>query len=135
MEPGDAFGSSMPNSSNTPLPGLTGQWGEITPWCRGASCGVTGTFTAINPSLGPTPRVALRFYLSDDAVLDDADLLIDDMAVKPLDMNESQVRTLHVVLPLNVDAAGRFVIAFVDADDVVAESNEANNIVASPPID
>jgi hypothetical protein len=26
MEPGDAFGSSMPNSSNTPLPGLTGQW-------------------------------------------------------------------------------------------------------------
>jgi hypothetical protein len=96
---------------------------------------VTGTFTAINPSLGPTPRVALRFYLSDDAVLDDADLLIDDMPVKPLDMNESQVRTLHVVLPLNVDAAGRFVIAFVDADDVVAESNEANNIVASPPID
>jgi hypothetical protein len=57
------------------------------------------------------------------------------MPVKPLDMNESQVRTLHVVLPLNVDAAGRFVIAFVDADDVVAESNEANNIVASPPID
>jgi hypothetical protein len=135
MEPGDAFGSSMPNSSNTPLPGLTGQWGDITPWCRGASCGVTGTFTAINPSLGPTPRVALRFYLSDDNVLDDGDVLIDDMPVKPLDMNESQVRRLHVVLPANTDAAGRFVIAFVDADDIVAESNEANNIVVSPPID
>jgi len=50
-------------------------------------------------------------------------------------MNESQVRRLNVVLPQEVDAAGRFVIAFVDADDVVEEANEANNIVASPQID
>jgi len=27
------------------------------------------------------------------------------------------------------------VLAFVDADDVVEEANEANNIVASPQID
>ena len=135
-EVGDNFGFSLSNSSSTPLPGLTGRWGDdLTPWCRGASCGVTGTFTAINPSLGPTPRVSLRFYLSDDAQLDAADALIDEMPVKPLDMNESQVRRLHVVLPHGVDAAGRFVIAFVDADDIVEESNEANNVVVSPQID
>ena len=79
--------------------------------------------------------MALRFYLSEDQVLDDSDLLIDAMPVRPLDMNESQVRKLNVVLPQNLNAAGRFVIAFVDADDIVEESNEANNIVASPPID
>jgi len=134
-EQGDQFGFALSNSSQTPLPGLTGQWGDLTPWCRGASCGLSGTFTAINPSLGPTPRVALRFYLSDDAVLDDSDLLIDAMPVKPLDMNESQVRKLQIVLPEGMDAAGRFVIAFVDADDIVEESNEANNIVASPQIE
>jgi len=135
-EAGDNFGFSLSNSSSTPLPGLTGRWGDdLSLWCRGASCGLTGTFTAINPSLGPTPRVALRFYLSEDQVLDDSDLLIDALPVRPLDMNESQVRRLNVVLPQEVDAAGRFVIAFVDADDVVEEANEANNIVASPQID
>lgn len=134
-EAGDNFGFSLSNSSSTPLPGLTGRWEELAAWCRGASCGLTGTFTAINPSLGPTPRVALRFYLSDDEVLDDADVLVHEMPVKPLDMNESQVRKLHVVLPANTDPSGRFVIAFVDADDIVEEANEANNIVASPPID
>jgi hypothetical protein len=135
-EAGDNFGFALTNSSQTPLPGLTGRWGEdLSLWCRGASCGLSGTFTAINPSLGPTPRVALRFYLSDDDVFDDADLLIDEMPVRPLDMNESQVRKLNVVLPENVDAAGHFVIAFVDADDIVEELNEANNVVVSPPID
>ena len=135
-EAGDNFGFSLSNSSSTPLPGLTGRWGDdLSLWCRGASCGLSGTFTAINPSLGPTPRVALRFYLSADDVLDKSDLLIDEMPVKPLDMNESQVRTLNVVLPKDVNAAGRFVIAFVDADDMVEEANEANNVVASPRID
>jgi hypothetical protein len=135
-EQGDDFGFALTNSSQTPLPGLTGRWDDdLSLWCRGASCGLTGTFTAINPSLGPTPRVALRFYLSDDDVFDAADLLIDQMPVRPLDMNESQVRKLNVVLPENVDAAGHFVIAFVDADDIVEELNEANNVVVSPPID
>jgi len=42
---------------------------------------------------------------------------------------------VNVVLPAGTDAAGRFVIAFVDADNIVEESNEANNIVASDAID
>ena len=63
------------------------------------------------------------------------DALLAEMPVKPLDMGEDQVRKLQVVLPPNTDLTGRFVIAFVDADDIVEESNEANNIVASPPID
>jgi hypothetical protein len=42
---------------------------------------------------------------------------------------------LHGVLPQDVNAAGRFVIAFVDADDIVEEANEANNVVVSPQIE
>jgi hypothetical protein len=68
-------------------------------------------------------------------VLDAADVLLADMPVEPLDMLESQVRTLNVVLPPGHDAIGQFVIAFVDADDIVEESNEANNIVISPALD
>jgi hypothetical protein len=119
-------------------PWAHGRWDGLAIVCRGTAedrCRLAGTFTAINPSLGPTPRVALRFYLSDDDVLDDADLLLAGMPVKPVDMLESQVRTLNVVLPPGTQPIGQFVIAFVDADDIVEESNEANNVIISPAID
>jgi hypothetical protein len=134
-EPLDNFGFSLNGSGSTPIPGLTGEWSDdVAVWCRGAACTITGTFTAINPSRLGTPQVVLRFYLSDDQVLDDADVLLSTMPVRALDKNESQVRTLRATLPQGVQAAGRYVIAFVDADDEVAEANEANNIVVSPPI-
>ena len=55
--------------------------------------------------------------------------------VKRLDMNESQVRKLNVRLSESVNAIGRFVIAFIDAENIVAESNEANNVIVSEFID
>jgi hypothetical protein len=137
-EAGDNFGFSLAGSGGTPLPGLTGLWTEVALSCRGASenrCVVTGTFTVINPSLGATPRVVVRFYLSDDQLLDGADDLIAETAVKPLDMNESQVRKLNVPLSDGVNGFGRFLIAFVDAEDIVVESNEANNIIVSESIE
>ena len=61
----DNFGFALAGSGATPLPGLTGQWGDdLSLWCRGASCSLTGTFTAINPSPEDTPHVTVRFYLS-----------------------------------------------------------------------
>lgn len=135
-EANDDFGFALAGSGATPLPGLTGQWSDdLSLWCRGVSCSLTGTFTAINPSPEETPGVVLRLYLSEDEVLDDADLLLDEMPVKPLDPNESQVRKVNVALPRDTDGTGRFVIAFVDADNIVEESNEANNIVVSDAID
>ena len=132
----DNFGFALAGSGATPLPGLTGQWGDdLSLWCRGASCSLTGTFTAINPSPEDTPHVTVRFYLSEDEDLDDADLLLDVMPVKPLDPGQSQVRKVNVTLPPGTYAIGRFVIAFVDADNIVEESNEANNIVVSDAID
>jgi hypothetical protein len=135
----DALGFSLAGSGSTPLPGLTGRWADdLALSCHGPAashCTLTGTFTAINPSLGATPRVALRFYLSADSVLEDSDVLLAEVGVKPLGKGESQVRALHAVLPPGTDATGHFVIAFVDADDVVEESSEANNIIVSDAID
>jgi hypothetical protein len=131
----DYFGFSLPGSGAPVVPGLTGRWGQdLAVWCRGAACTLTGTFTAINPSLAPTPRVALRVYLSDDQVLDGGDVLLDEMPVKPLDKDESQARRVNIVLPQGMVTTGRYVIAFVDADNIVEEANEANNIVVSEAI-
>ena len=97
---------------------------------------LSGTFTALNPSPLPTPRVTLRFYLSTDEILDDGDRLLSTVPVRPLDSVESQVRKLQVTLPQTwySDLSGRHVIAFVDADDIVEEQNEANNVVVSAAI-
>jgi hypothetical protein len=134
-EVGDNFGFALPGSNAGALPGLTGRWDEQpTAWCRGGACQLTGTFTALNPSILPTPTVALRFYLSSDQTLDDTDVLLARLPVKPLGMSEAQVRTLRVTLTDDVDLAGYYVIAFVDADDEVLEVNEDNNFVVSSPI-
>jgi hypothetical protein len=38
------------------------------------------------------------------------------------------------LLPHDLDATGQFVIAFVDADNVVTETNEQNNVALFGPI-
>jgi subtilase family serine protease len=76
----------------------------------------------------------VRFYLSADQSLDPDDLIIGDLEVKPLDPGDEQSRSFHVALPRGVSATGFSVIAFVDADNIVFESNERNNVVASDPI-
>ena len=133
----DRFGAGLAGSGLTPIPGLTGGWDDdVSAWCHGSTCTVSGTFTALNPSPLPTPRVTLRFYLSTDEILDDGDRLLSTVPVRPLDSVESQVRKLQVTLPQTwySDLSGRHVIAFIDADDIVEEQNEANNVVVSAAI-
>ena len=135
----DRFGFALPGSGGTALPGLTGRWDDaVAVSCHGRAsenqCSLSGTFTAINPSISSTPNVVLRFFLSADPVLDADDVALGDLPVKPLDPTETQVRTFHANVPRGLDATGLFVIAFIDADNVVFESNESNNIVVSAPV-
>jgi hypothetical protein len=134
----DRLGFALAGSGGTAAPGLTGSWLEVTHSCRdrrrGDECVLSGTFAARNPSTQSTPRVVLRFFLSADRTLDDNDLLIDEVRVKALAVGEEHERTLRAHLASDRDATGMFVIAFVDADDIVIEVNEANNIVAFGPI-
>jgi hypothetical protein len=137
-DPFERFGFALSGSGGTAAPGLTGTWSAVTLAChdkkRGEQCVLNGTFIARNPSTQSTPRVVLRFFLSADQTLDDDDLLIDEVRVRALAVGEEHERTLRARLPHDVDATGMFVIAFVDADDIVVEVNEANNIVPSGPI-
>jgi FG-GAP repeat len=135
----DRFGFALHGSGGTALPGLTGRWDDaVAVSCHGPAsenqCSLSGTFTAINPSMSSTPHVVLRFFLSADPVLDADDVALGDLPVKPLDPTEIQVRRLHVNLPPGLDATGLFVIAFIDAENVVFESNESNNVVVSASI-
>ncbi len=90
--------------------------------------------SVVNPSTQSVPPTVLRVYLSTDAVLDASDVLLQEAGVGALKNGETMPRHLNVLLPEGVDATGHFVIAFVDADDIVDETNEANNIVVFGPI-
>lgn len=131
-----ALGFAFAGSGGTASPGLTGTWEDVTQTCHDDTgrCRLRGTFTATNPSTQSTPKVTLRFFLSADQTLDDDDVLLDEMRVTALRVGQSQQRRLHVRAPHGVDATGQFVIAFVDADKEVIETNEQNNVVAFGPI-
>jgi hypothetical protein len=130
----DQSGFSLNGSGSTALPGLTGSWADdVERWCQEAVCHLSGTFTALNPSTLPTPRV-VQFNLSADQILDDGDRLVTSMPVKPLKPGESQVRALQATLPSSAGGSGQYLIALVDAEDVVYEVSEENNIVVSSPI-
>jgi hypothetical protein len=77
----------------------------------------------------------LRFFLSADPILDPSDVFLSEVGVGTLKPGETKTRHLNVHLPEGTSASGQFVIAFADADNVVPETNEENNIVPFGPIE
>ena len=122
-----------------PGPGLSGEWiAQPTQRCvgggAGAHCDVSATLRVFNPGSTIAGRTIAQVYLSADEFLDAGDQLVEPaLNVKKLDAGEGD----EVGVRFRIDgggAAGKFLIGVVDATDVVAEANEANNVVVSAPI-
>jgi trimeric autotransporter adhesin len=88
----------------------------------------------INPGSTAVARSVLQFFLSTDETLDEGDSLLKEVKIGPLAAGETEEVDLHVKLPKGQNASGQFVIAVLDATNVVPEANEENNIVVSPPV-
>ncbi len=75
-------------------------------------------------------KVAVELYASTDQVLDQSDLLIKRQESVNLNLRSGRSRTvyLNTYVPGNVDAGSYFLIAKVDADNVIPEQFETNNI-------
>jgi hypothetical protein len=138
-EAGDLFGFALPGSSGPAGAGLTGIWQQLVQACNGQgprlSCVLQGTFIVTNPGTQRAANSVLRFFLSADANLDETDIVLSEVAIGTLEAGETKSRQLNVHLPPRNSASGQFVIAFADADNVVAETNEENNIVPFGPIE
>lgn len=122
-----------------PGAGLSGAWSEQpTQRCTRTGvtvrCDVDATLFVFNPGSATAERSVVRVYLSDDDVLDPGDRLVEQgLRVGALAAGEGAEVSVHVRLH-GEGASGKFLIGVVDATDVVAEANEANNVVASDPI-
>lgn len=124
------------NSAN--LPDLTGSWQSVAQKCTGpggSNCRITGNFTVVNQGNANAGAFMVNFYLSTDNSFDVVgDTLLRQVNVNGLMSGQQKKINLSAPLPSGTSAVGKFVIAVIDANNSVNETNEGNNIIASSQI-
>jgi subtilase family serine protease len=83
--------------------------------------------TTRNQGSGAAVASITRFFLSTNALLDAADLVLESRAVEPLAVGAASTGTTAVALPSWLVAGSYFVFAKADAQNQIVELNEANN--------
>ena len=86
--------------------------------------------TVSNPSSTAAPASTVNLYLSTDANITTADILLGSVATPALAGNVQQVVGTNVTIPSTVVAGTYFVGAIVDPTNLIDEANEANNALA-----
>lgn len=125
-----AISSSAPDG-----PDLIGSWQSLTQTCKGAEakrkCKLRGTFRVENQGNQTAPSTSLQFYLSSDSFFDDSDTWLNTSTTSKLKPGRTKKRNLKIQLPTGSTASGQFIIAVLDGNNTVSESNEGNNTISS----
>jgi len=96
-----------------------------------AGAAISVTDTTANQGAGAAPASLTRFFLSTNATLDSNDTLLSGSRVIPaLAAGTSSSASTSLTLPSGLAAQSYYLIAQADSDNVVAETNEANNTIA-----
>ena len=121
-----------------PLPDLTGQWTSLIQRCRntrnGPKCTITGKLSVQNTGNQNALSSSVRFYLSNDAYIDEADIFLKQVATGRVKMGKNKVKMLSHSFPSGETVSGKYIIAVIDADNTVTESDKNNNYVVFGPI-
>jgi len=121
-----------------PSPDLIGQWTSLTQRCRdtrnGPKCTITGKLTVQNTGDQNARSSLVRFYLSNDAYIGGADTFPKQVATGSVKMGKSRTKMLSHSFPLGETASGKSIIAVIDADNTVTESDKGNDYPVFGPI-
>ncbi len=98
------------------------------PAVAGAGQSVTITDTTKNQGGGTAGPSTTRYYLSADTTLDVADMLIGSRSVPALSAGASNSGSILATIPPGTATGNWQIIAAADAAQVVAETNETNNL-------
>lgn len=94
---------------------------------------VTVAEVTFNAGAAAAGASTTRYYLSPDAVWSTSDRLLASRSVGPLASGSfSLAPILNVVIPAGTVPGGYYLLAVADANRIVVESNEANNVSARP---
>jgi glucose/arabinose dehydrogenase len=118
---------------------LTGSWDLVSSTCRtlssGLQCQIQGRFLLRNQGAQRALAGAYtKFYLSQDATLSPDDVEIRKRWVGRLSSGRTVRLFFRKNLPRGETALSQFLIAVVDAENGIAETQENNNIIVSTPI-
>lgn len=117
-----------------PRANLTGTWISLTRQCKGTKCKINGTLNIENIGGQDAATSFVRFYLSDDNAYDAGDTFLKQVASGTVKVGKSVNKKLSYALPSGVTASGKYVIAVLDADDALRETDENDNVIAFGPI-
>ena len=116
-------------------PDLTVGWTSLSQQCSGTGCRVKGKLTIKNVGTLPAPSSAVRFFVSDDPVYDTGDILLKKVSSGTIRAGGIKNMTLSCPVPaITYSVTGKYLIAVVDADNVVSETNETNNTGVYGPV-
>jgi len=117
-------------------PDLSGTWLPVTTKCKTkkgiTTCKVKARLQIANAGTTPSPTARVHYFLSNDNVLDDADQFLKQVATGKIKPGKLKKKTLSASR-LGI-VTGQYLIAVIDAENAVAESNENNNVVVFGPI-
>jgi hypothetical protein len=133
----DACGNSSVGKTTVTVPhesDLTGNWTSLVQQCENTKCKIKGTLNIQNVGNVDAASSFTRFYLSDDAAYDEGDMLLKQVSTGILKAGNSKNVTLSYSFPIAISATDKYIIAVVDTDNTVVESNKSNNIIVYGPI-
>lgn len=116
------------------MPDLTGQWVSAVSTCtestKGIKCTLKATLNIQNIGTADSSSCVVKYYLSDDNILDldGGDTFLKQVSIGKISAGTSITKNLSYSFPYGVSIAGKYIIAVIDADDAVEESDEDNNI-------
>ena len=130
----DGFFSINPPS----LPDLTGQWISVEHHCKkigkGMKCEIKGRLEVQNIGHQDAPTSEVKFFLSEDGAYDHGDVLLKRVSTGKIKPGESKVRVLSFNFKTGKILSGKYILAVMDSEHSVVESNEENNVAVYGPI-
>jgi len=83
---------------------------------------------------GDAGSMVVKYYLSDDDVFDGGDTLLKSDSLDKIIAGSVVPRTFKRTFAAGFSLSGKYIIAVVDANNAVVESNENNNSIAYGPL-
>ncbi len=131
-------GSMSSSSGGLSIPDLTGSWVNLTQSCRNfgmsVSCRVKGRLKIENIGAKASSTSFVKFFVSNDSTFDSSDTFLKQVATGKIKAHGSKFKTIVFNLPNSTDATGKFILAVLDSENVVNESDENNNTVVFGPL-
>ncbi|WP_400193489.1 CARDB domain-containing protein [Hymenobacter sp. B81] len=108
------------------------QFPSVNPTAVPAGAMVNTSYTYVNQGTTTASSSGIGFYLSTNQTLDASDVAMNQYSGSPLAAGASQQRGASFTVPLGTAPGSYYALFVADAQQLVAETNELNNVVAVP---